>query len=298
MNRSLTNVVFGAFGETIINTGQEYLKTKYDLTNPDIISVIDDLPLWSAPFGLKLLDTVIYRQNLKALDVGSGVGFPIIELSQRLGETCTVYGIDPWQEAVNRIKLKIKMWEINNIEMIVGKAESLNFDNNYFDLIVSNNGTNNVENEEMVFDEIARVGKKGAQLVLTVNLPETMKEFYQVFEKVLAEENKTIEIEKLKDHIFSKRKSLSHTENLVEKVGFEIKTAFEDSFKLRFTNGSAMLNHFLIKLAFLEPWKTILNEKDVSSIFAQIENELNKLAQQTGEISLTIPWVCIDSRKV
>ncbi len=277
---------------------QEYLKTKYDLTNPDIISVIDDLPLWSAPFGLKLLDTVIYRQNLKALDVGSGVGFPIIELSQRLGETCTVYGIDPWQEAVNRIKLKIKMWEINNIEMIVGKAESLNFDNNYFDLIVSNNGTNNVENEEMVFDEIARVGKKGAQLVLTVNLPETMKEFYQVFEKVLAEENKTIEIEKLKDHIFSKRKSLSHTENLVEKVGFEIKTAFEDSFKLRFTNGSAMLNHFLIKLAFLEPWKTILNEKDVSSIFAQIENELNKLAQQTGEISLTIPWVCIDSRKV
>jgi len=277
---------------------QNYLKTKYDLANPDIISVIDDLPLWSAPFGLKLLDTVIYRQNLKVLDIGSGMGFPIIELSQRLGETCKVYGIDPWQEAVNRITLKIKMWEIKNVELLVSKAESLNFDNNYFDLIVSNNGINNVEDEERVFAEISRVTKKGAQLVLTANLPETMKEFYDIFEKVLADQNKKIEIEKLKDHIFSKRKPLSHTKNSIEKVGFEIKTVFEDSFKMQFTDGSVMLNHFLIKLAFLEPWKNILNEKETNPIFDQIETELNNLAQKTGDLSLTVPWVCIDCRKV
>jgi arsenite methyltransferase len=277
---------------------QEYLKTKYDLTNPDIISVIDDLPLWSAPFGLKLLDTIIYRQNLKVLDIGSGNGFPIIELSQRLGETCKVYGIDPWQEAVDRIRLKIKMWEIKNVELFVGKAESLNFEDNYFDLIVSNNGTNNVEDEEMVFAEISRVAKKGAQLVLTVNLPETMKEFYQVYEKVLAKENKTTEKKRLKDHIFSKRKPLSYTKNLIEKVGFEIKSVFEDSFNLRFTNGSAMLNHSLIKFAFSEPWKNVVKEKDINSIFAEIEKELNEVSQKTGEINLTIPWVCVDGRKV
>ncbi|MFQ6084439.1 MAG: class I SAM-dependent methyltransferase, partial [Candidatus Aminicenantia bacterium] len=112
---------------------QTFLKTQYDLNDPNIVSVIDDLPLWSAPFGLKLLDVVKLRKNINVLDIGSGNGFPIIELSQRLGKTCKVYGIDPWKEAVNRIKLKIKMWNIDNVEIIEGKAEEMPFEDKYFD---------------------------------------------------------------------------------------------------------------------------------------------------------------------
>ena len=33
-----------------------YLKTNYDLNDVELVSVIDELPLWSAPFGLRLLD--------------------------------------------------------------------------------------------------------------------------------------------------------------------------------------------------------------------------------------------------
>ena len=277
---------------------QKYLETKYNLRDPNLISVIDDLPLWSAPFGLKLLNTINFRNNINVLDIGSGFGFPIIELSQRLGKKCKLFGIEPWKEAVRRIKLKIKMLEIKNVKMIVGNAESLNFEDEFFDLIVSNNGINNVENEKQVLAEIGRVAKPGAQMVLTVNLPETMKEFYEIYENVLEEMGKLTEIDKLKQHILKKRKPLDHTLDSITRVDFQILNVFEDSFELRFKDGSAMLNHFLIKFAFLEPWKNILTKKDIEDIFKKVERKLNKSAEKNGTLNLSVPWVCINCCKI
>ena len=83
------------------------INKKFDLNDPSMVSVIDELPLWSAPFGLLLLETVTLRFRICALDVGCGLGFPLLELAQRLGSSCHVYGLDPWAKAVERVRLKI-----------------------------------------------------------------------------------------------------------------------------------------------------------------------------------------------
>ena len=274
-----------------------WLKTKYDLENPELISVIDDLPLWSAPFGSKLLEMVKLKKNIKVLDIGSGMGFPIVELSQRLGDSCEVYGIDPWKAAVERTNQKIKIWGITNLNIIEGFAEELPFANEYFDLIISNNGVNNVQDENKTFDEIKRVSKKGAQLVITVNLPETMIEFYNVYEKVLKSKNKLEELNSLKKHILSKRKPVKHTVKLIEEADFEISEIYEDKFQFKYLDGTAMLNHFVIKLAFLNSWLEILKDCDKEQIFTELEAELNLIAEKLGELVLTVPWICINAYK-
>jgi arsenite methyltransferase len=276
---------------------QKWIKSKYDIGNPELISVIDDLPLWSAPFGLKLLETVQLRKNMKVLDIGSGNGFPVIELSQRLGDSCNVFGIDPWKDAVDRSRHKIKLWDITNLEIIEGQAESLSFSDKYFDLIISNNGINNVEDDKLVMKEVGRVAKKGAQLIITVNLPDTMIEFYDIFKMILKDYNKGKEIEKLEKHIYAKRKPLDYTKNLIKTNGFIIKNVYEDIFYLRYCDGTTMLNHFSIKLAFLENWIGLLQTQDVNPIFALAEKKLNDLAAEQGELRLSIPWVCIDCEK-
>ena len=120
---------------------KSYLNHSFSPDHPELISVIDELPLWSAPFGLKLLDLVEIKTNFKALDVGCGLGFPLIEMAQRLGETSTLFGLDPWQEALNRVNLKIKAYSIKNVEVLLGKAENMPFENQAFDLLLSNNGS-------------------------------------------------------------------------------------------------------------------------------------------------------------
>ncbi|PKL88669.1 MAG: hypothetical protein CVV23_09055 [Ignavibacteriae bacterium HGW-Ignavibacteriae-2] len=272
--------------------------SKYNLSDKSIVSSIDDLSLWSAPFGLKLLDQIEYKNNITVLDIGSGFGFPSIEIASRLGDTCKVFGIDPWKEANQRASVKIKSWGLNNIKIIDAVAESIPFDNDQFELITSNNGLNNVENDEKTFSEIARVAKAGAQLVFTINLQETMIEFYNIYKSVLVKNNLNDEIEKLSEHIFKKRKPLKYTINLVEKNGFHIYKIIEDEFYLRYTDGTSMLNHFFIKLAFKESWFNILSPEISSSIYNELEYELNKVSRQTGSIKLKVPYVCINAVKI
>ncbi|MCI0495820.1 class I SAM-dependent methyltransferase [candidate division KSB1 bacterium] len=272
----------------------QYLQTTYDLTDPTLVATIDDLPLWSAPFGLKLLDTVKYRSDMNVLDIGCGTGFPMIELANRLGDSCHIYGIDPWEKALERIRLKIQTQQLRNTVAVKCLAEKMPFQDNSFHLLVSNNGMNNVNDTEVALQECSRVACAGAQMVLTVNLPGTMKEFYSIFEEVLAAQGKFSAIAEMHNHIFDKRKPLYQTIDMMQQAGFQINSVDDDEFQLRFVDGSAMLNHYLIKLAFLTPWKNMLAATDQQPIFNILENKLNQLAAHEDGLYLAIPYVCID----
>ena len=274
-----------------------YLDESYDLNDPSLVSILDELPLWSAPFGLKLLDNIIFKQDMNVLDIGCGTGFPLIELANRLGSSCHIFGIDPWTSALKRIQLKTQIQNLSNVVLINGKAEHLPFEDEFFNLIVSNNGINNVENPEAVLTECYRTSLPNAQMIITVNLSATMRQFYSIFEETLREQGKSTEISRMQDHIHEKRKPYYQTILMITNAGFCIKKIYEEAFNMRFLDGSAMFNHFFIKLAFLDNWKKILAPEDQKPIFEILEQKLNNISKLNGALSLTIPYVCIDCRK-
>jgi ubiquinone/menaquinone biosynthesis C-methylase UbiE len=265
--------------------------------NKELTSIYDELPLWSAPFGLKLLEEIQLKRNIKALDIGFGTGFPMLELAQRLGESSVVYGIDPWNDAVDRTQLKIKSMELKNVRIFNGHAEQMPFRDGYFDLIISNNGLNNVNDLTAALKESFRVAKKNAPLIFTVNLPDTMITFYNIFEKVLNNHGLNHEIEKMHKHIQDKRKSVEELSQYLEDAGFLINKIDEDIFHLNFMDGSALFNHFFMKTAFLDSWEQIVSKRDMRKIFAELEEKLNLYARQQGSLNLTIPFACFNCIK-
>ena len=60
---------------------KDYLNFNFEANNSDFVSVYDELPLWSAPFGMTLLETIKLKENAKVLDVGCGTGFPLLEIA-------------------------------------------------------------------------------------------------------------------------------------------------------------------------------------------------------------------------
>ena len=164
-------------------------------------------------------------------------------------------------------------------------------------MLISNNGINNVQNVETTLAECSRVSKQGTQFVLTINLENTMIEFYDQFEKVLHRNGLKDEIIKMKEQIYSKRKPIQDTKSSLQKAGFEIEDIFEDSFVMKFVNAEAMFNHSLIKYWFLDGWKKILNPDNLISVFTELEGEINNSAKSQGEFQLTIPFVTIDCSK-
>jgi len=276
----------------------DYLKTNYDLNDVELVSVIDELPLWSAPFGLRLLEKIKYKKNITALDIGSGFGFPLLEVAMRLGNSCKVYGIDPWEAAVQRIKTKINIYRITNTEIRTGVAEKILLPDNSVDLIFSNNGLNNVGDLDVVLNECSRISKIDSQLIFTFNTEKTMIEFYSVLEDVLHEKGLSNEIDLMKNHIYKKRKPPEMYVRLLTDRGYEVKDVSKHEFEYCFVDGSTMFNHFLIKLAFIESWKEIIPEGRQNEIFAEIEKRLNRLAENEGVFKLSVPYVLINAEKI
>jgi ubiquinone/menaquinone biosynthesis C-methylase UbiE len=274
---------------------KKYLSNDFDLTA--YVNVADECSIWSAPFGLKLLDYIDYKQNISAIDIGFGTGFPLTEIALRLGKSSTVYGIDPWSDAIERAKKKIDYYHITNIKIFEGVAESIPLRNNSVDLIVSNNGINNVSDINQVIKECSRIIKKSGQFIQTMNLDNSMFEFYRQLENILSEMNMRKEISLMRNHIYEKRRPLDEMISMIQGHGFLIKDLEHDQFNYRFSNGTAMLNHYFIRLAFMDSWIKILPENKLEQIFDTIERRLNDQAKILGGIKLTIPYVLINAIK-
>ena len=138
------------------------------------------------------------RPNLNILDVGYGLGVPILELAQRFGDSCQFTGIDPWEAAHERANWKKEIYSLDNVNLILGDAAQIPFEAESFDMVICNIGVNNFEDSQKVLSEIFRVLKKGGKFYLTSNLVGHYREFYDVYESVLKEMGKKDLIPKLK----------------------------------------------------------------------------------------------------
>jgi hypothetical protein len=66
---------------------------------------------------------------------------------------------------------------------------------------------------------------------------------------------------------------------------------------IRFVSGSALLRHHFIRQGFLDGWKSVVPESDLPRVFNRLEEKLNQLAEEQGEIRLTIPVAYIEGGK-
>lgn len=262
----------------------EYLDFQPDFSSPRVVDAYDELPLWSAMFGLLLLDEVPLAGVRAALDVGCGTGFPLIELAERLGPSAEVHGIDPWKAALARAAMKIANRATPNATLHEASASQMPFAGATFDLIVSNLGINNFDDCEGAIRECRRVARPGAVIALTTNLQGHMREFYDIFESVIGKNDA------LRAHI-EHRATVAAVRELLENAGFAVTRVVERSAKMRFASGTALLNHHFIKLGFLDAWKGVVAGRE-REIFPILQKRLDDL----GELSLTIPMAYVEAR--
>jgi len=276
---------------------KDYLEHSFNPDDPELISVQDELPFWSAPFGMKLLDAVKMKKKINVLDIGSGFGFPLIETAQRLGDSCRVYGIDPWKPAIERVMQKIYKLGLKNVEIIEGVAEELPFENGHFDLIISNNGINNVKDMTKVFSECRRVARKGAQFLFIVNLDKTFYEFYEAFETAIKEAGLDDSAAKMKEHIYNKRRPVPELIEMAQNADFTIKNVVQYDFHYRFNDASAMFNYAMIKYWFLPSWKELVPAEMLDKVFSRVEKILNEKGNGRGGIRLSVPFALFDCER-
>ncbi len=143
------------------------LKLKEKETKPSLENLIEELNLnieTLHPGGLEttkqLADMCEIEENMRVLDVASGTGLSAIFLSENYD--CSVTGIDHSEMMVKKARKKAKGREVD-VEFTVADAHQLPFEDEYFDVVISECTLCLLEKEK-VLDEMTRVVKEGGRV--------------------------------------------------------------------------------------------------------------------------------------
>lgn len=272
-----------------------YRSKSFPIESPDTVLLLEELSLWSSYFGKTLLDQVPLRKGMHVLDLGCGTGFPLIELANRMDESCSLTGLDPWEAGVERAKWKLAHHQLlPKVEILLGDAAKMPFEDKTFDLITSNLGINNFTDPAAAVRECYRVMKRDGRLCLTTNIEGHFREFYAVFEAVLKELGLDELLPNLKAS--EQRRGTDETvRDLLEDARFSVVKIIRDKFTLRYLSGSAFLHHFLTVVGFLPGWRSLVPTEEEERVFSLLEKRLNEQSDWDGELKMTVPMLYVEA---
>ena len=104
------------------------------------------------PFALGTL-----ARGEAVLDVGSGAGTDSLIAAQMVGPEGRVTGIDMTQEMLAKARAARAEMQATNVEFVEGEVETLPFEAESFDVVISNGVIDLVPDKDAVFSEIHRV---------------------------------------------------------------------------------------------------------------------------------------------
>jgi SAM-dependent methyltransferase len=111
------------------------------------------------PFALGTL-----QQGEEVLDVGSGAGSDSLVASQMVGPGGSVTGVDMTPEMLSKARAAAAEMGATNVAFVEGEAERLPFEDESFDVVISNGVIDLTPDKDQVFSEIHRVLRPGGRI--------------------------------------------------------------------------------------------------------------------------------------
>ena len=124
-------------------------------------------------------DYAALKEGDKVLDLGSGSGMDSFIAALKVGKTGSVTGVDMTDEQLQKADGLSKEYGFTSTSFQKGYIEKLPFEDNSFDVVISNGVINLCPDKTKVFKEIARVLKPNgrmaiADIVSEKNLPDNV----------------------------------------------------------------------------------------------------------------------------
>jgi ubiquinone/menaquinone biosynthesis C-methylase UbiE len=103
----------------------------------------------------------------RVLDLGSGSGMDVFVAALHVGESGSVTGLDMTDEQLAKARRLRDRMGFRNVTFEQGYIEDLPFEDEAFDVVISNGVINLSAEKDRVFEEISRVLKPGGRLALS-----------------------------------------------------------------------------------------------------------------------------------
>ena len=101
------------------------------------------------------------------LDLGSGAGNDCFVARAIVGDTGRVTGLDMTEPMISKARENCAKLKFTNVDFVLGDIEDMPFDDNKFDVVISNCVLNLVPDKTKAFNEIFRVLKPGGHFCVS-----------------------------------------------------------------------------------------------------------------------------------
>lgn len=125
-------------------------------------------------------DLAALEEGDDVLDLGSGSGTDVFVAAVHVGESGSVMGLDMTEEQLEKARTLRDEADISNVRFEQGKIENLPFEDDAFDVVISNGVINLSPAKPRVFEEVSRVLRGGGRFAISdINseseMPESIK---------------------------------------------------------------------------------------------------------------------------
>jgi arsenite methyltransferase len=100
----------------------------------------------------------------RGLDLGCGAGTDTLIAAQMVGPQGRVVGIDMTPEMLAKARAAAEEMALENVDFVEGEVEHLPFEDETFDVVISNGVIDLIPDKEAVFTEIGRVLVPGGRI--------------------------------------------------------------------------------------------------------------------------------------
>ncbi len=115
-------------------------------------------------------------KKLKVLDVGTGFGINVAFLAGWLSKGSAVWTVDPSKEVLEDVRAALDEESARLVRFAVATADDLDFQDGFFDCVVSVMVLHHIERLQPALKEMARVLRPGGRLVVVDYKPEASRE--------------------------------------------------------------------------------------------------------------------------
>jgi ubiquinone/menaquinone biosynthesis C-methylase UbiE len=117
-------------------------------------------------FASRLVEFADVHPGSDVLDVATGTGVVLVAVSQRLGGSGSVVGIDLAEAMLKRAAAEIELRSVPSVELRVMDAEALQFPDSSFDFVLCSFAFLALPHKERALEEFRRVLKPGGRVGL------------------------------------------------------------------------------------------------------------------------------------
>jgi MPBQ/MSBQ methyltransferase len=136
-----------------------------DNLNPDDLAPLDEFHMRGRAATIGLAETAGIKENMRVLDVGSGIGGPSRFLAANFG--CHVTGIDLIEEYCKLSEIFAEKLNMSDrVDYQCCNACELPFDNESFDVVWTQHVAMNIEDKEKLYKESTRVLKPNGKFAI------------------------------------------------------------------------------------------------------------------------------------